>query len=630
MQPCIATARSWSGGWRQAVPSTEAAETGQMPGPATTWTAPSEALTAMIQSALVQSIISLPQAGDEEMDPADRVGRARASAEENIAAPGRSGFRRRGYRAEAGQRGRQKQLQEQGGRLEEMRGSDSASEAVSNTASATSCWGKPDMAMHATSDNLGSKLKATSAPRKIDLAEEMALHGVDVPQEISEAIPSNDAVFLGYQQRWFEDESPIMIAEKSRRTGLTWAEAGRNVINAAKPRRRGGCNTFYVGSKQEMALEYIAACALFARAFNELAEADVYEQTFWDEGKKEEILTYMIRFPKSGRKIQALSSRPSNLRGLQGDVVIDEAAFHESLEELLKAALALTMWGNKVRLISTHNGVDNPFNQYIQDAREGRKDYSVHRITLDDAIAEGLYKRICFVTGQEWSPEAEKAWRDGLYKNAPNTESADEEYGCIPKKSGGAYLSRVLIEQAMVQDHSIRIYRYEAPEGFEGWTPQMREDEIRTWCEENLLPELARLDPENTHSFGEDFARRGDLTVFTPLQISPTLRKREAFRVELRNLTYEAQRDIMFFICDRLPRVVGMAFDATGNGGYLAEQAALRYGPAVVEQVSLNLAWYAEWMPKLKGSSRPSTSSCPGTKARWTIFSRSRSRTAFQ
>ncbi|MDF5999814.1 hypothetical protein P4050_15975 [Pseudomonas aeruginosa] len=33
------------------------------------------------------------------------------------------------------------------------------------------------------------------------------MHGVDVPQEISEAIPSNDAVFLGYQ-RWFEDESP--------------------------------------------------------------------------------------------------------------------------------------------------------------------------------------------------------------------------------------------------------------------------------------------------------------------------------------------------------------------------------------------------------------------------------------
>ncbi|WP_213664294.1 hypothetical protein [Stutzerimonas stutzeri] len=444
-------------------------------------------------------------------------------------------------------------------------------------------------------------LKALTKPRKIDLTTELELHGVGVPQDMADAVPSAEPVFLPYQQRWFDDTSQIMIAEKSRRTGLTWAEAGRNVINAAKPRRRGGCNTFYVGSKQEMALEYIAACALFARAFNEMAQADVYEQTFWDDGRREEILAYMIRFPKSGFKIQALSSRPSNLRGLQGDVVIDEAAFHESLEELLKAALALTMWGNKVRLISTHNGVDNAFNSYIQDAREGRKDYSIHRITLDDALAQGLYKRICYVTNQEWSPEAEKEWRDKLYRNAPNVESADEEYGCVPKKSGGTYLSRVLIEQAMVNDHSIRIYRYEAPEGFEQWTPEMREAEIRAWCEENLAPELARLNARNRHTFGEDFARRGDLTVFTPLQIDPLLRKGVPFEVELRNLTYEAQRQVMFFICDRLPRLSGLAFDATGNGGYLAEQAALRYGAGIVDQVQLSLAWYALWMPKLKG-----------------------------
>lgn len=459
------------------------------------------------------------------------------------------------------------------------------------------------MAVHATSgDTLPIKgLTATSRPRRINLAEEMELHGVVVPQDMGDAQPINEPVFLGYQQRWFEDQSPIMIAEKSRRTGLTWAEAGRNVMNAAKPRMRRGCNTFYVGSKQEMALEYIAACALFAKAFNELAEADVFEQTFWDAGKKEEILAYMIRFPKSGFKIQALSSRPSNLRGLQGDVVIDEAAFHESLEELLKAALALTMWGNKVRLISTHNGVDNAFNSYINDAREGRKDYSVHRITLDEAIAEGLYQRICFVTGQIWSKEAERQWRAGLYKNAPNPESAAEEYGCVPKKSGGAYLSRVLIEAAMVADRSIEIYRYEAPPGFESWTTQMREAEVEQWCIDNLAPELARLSPMDRHVLGEDFARRGDLTVFCPLVIEPSLRKRVPFVVELRNLTYEQQRQVLFFILDRLPRFTGAAFDATANGGYLAEQAALKFGTALIDQVNLNLPWYALWMPKLKG-----------------------------
>ncbi|EBG1930841.1 hypothetical protein FH551_25240, partial [Salmonella enterica] len=440
------------------------------------------------------------------------------------------------------------------------------------------------------------RLVALTPPRKIDLAEQKALLGVDVPDSLD--LPKNMPVFLGYQAKWFKDESQICIAEKSRRTGLTWAEAGRNVITAAKPKRRGGRNVFYVGSKQEMALEYISACALFAKAFNQLAEADVYEQTLWDKDKKEEILTYMIRFPNSSFKIQALSSRPSNLRGLQGDVVIDEAAFHESLDELLKAAMALTMWGARVRIISTHNGVDNLFNQYIQDAREGRKDYSVHRITLDDAIADGLYKRICYVTGQEWSPQAEKKWRDDLYKNAPSKEDAEEEYGCVPKKSGGAYIPHALIELAMVR--GIPILTFEVPEDFLSRAAWLRESEINTWCEEHLKPLLTALNERSRYSFGEDFARRGDLTCFTLLEITEDLQKREAFRVELRNMPYQQQRQIMIYILERVTRLIGAAFDATGNGDFLAEAALERFGPEMVDSVQLSAKWYGEWMPKLK------------------------------
>ncbi|EJF5340930.1 hypothetical protein M8V30_000670 [Salmonella enterica] len=440
------------------------------------------------------------------------------------------------------------------------------------------------------------RLVALTPPRKIDLAEQKALLGVDVPESLD--LPKRMPVLLGYQVKWFEDESQICIAEKSRRTGLTWAEAARNVITAAKPRKRGGRNVFYVGSKQEMALEYISACALFARAFNQLAQADVYEQTFWDSEKKEEILTYMIRFPNSSFKIQALSSRPSNLRGLQGDVVIDEAAFHESLDELLKAAMALTMWGARVRIISTHNGVDNLFNQYIQEAREGRKDYSVHRITLDDAIADGLYKRICYVTGQVWSPQTEKKWRDDLYRNAPSKEDADEEYGCVPKKSGGAYIPHALIELAMVC--SVPILTFEAPEDFLSRAAWLRESEINAWCEAHLKPLLNALNEHSRYSFGEDFARRGDLTCFTLLEITEDLQKREAFRVELRNMPYDQQKQIMLYILTRVTRLIGAAFDATGNGGYLAEAAFERFGPELVDRVMLSAKWYGEWMPKLK------------------------------
>ncbi len=441
-----------------------------------------------------------------------------------------------------------------------------------------------------------TRLVKLTPPRKIDLAEQKALLGVDVPESLD--LPKRMPVLLGYQAKWFKDESQICIAEKSRRTGLTWAEAARNVITAAKPKKRGGRNVFYVGSKQEMALEYISACALFARAFNQLAQADVYEQTFWDSEKKEEILTYMIRFPNSSFKIQALSSRPSNLRGLQGDVVIDEAAFHESLDELLKAAMALTMWGARVRIISTHNGVDNLFNQYIQEAREGRKDYSVHRITLDDAIADGLYKRICYVTGQVWSPEVEKKWRDDLYRNAPSKEDADEEYGCIPKKSGGAYIPHALIELAMVR--GIPILTFEAPEDFLSRAAWLRESEINTWCEEHLKPLLNALNERSRYSFGEDFARRGDLTCFTLLEITEDLQKREAFRVELRNMPYQQQRQIMLYILTRVTRLIGAAFDATGNGDFLAEAALERFGPEMVDSVQLSAKWYGEWMPKLK------------------------------
>jgi hypothetical protein len=59
-------------------------------------------------------------------------------------------------------------------------------------------------------------------------------------------------------------------------------------------------------------------------------------------------------------------------------VIIDEAAFHEQLGELIKAAMALLMWGGQVHIISTHNGADNPFNELIQDIRAKKRPYSLH------------------------------------------------------------------------------------------------------------------------------------------------------------------------------------------------------------------------------------------------------------
>lgn len=402
-----------------------------------------------------------------------------------------------------------------------------------------------------------------------------------------------ESVLLPYQKAWVEDESELKVAEKSRRTGLTWAEAADAVLAAAAERSAGGTNHFYVGSTKDMAVEFIEACALWARAFNKAA-SEIEEEILEDEDR--DILTFNIKFA-SGCKIQALSSRPSNLRGRQGNVTIDESAFHDQLGEVLKAALALTMWGAKVRLISTHNGADSLFNELIRDSRAGKKRFSVHRITLDDACEQGLYRRICQVRGKPWSQPAEDQWKANLIRDTATREDALEEYYCVPKQGGGAYLSRALIEARMVD---APVLRYEGTAEFNAWPEHLREAEIRDWCESELRPLLQALDSSLLHVLGEDFGRSGDLTVLAPMALTQQLHRQVPFLVELRNVPFKQQEQILYYLCDRLPRFLAAALDARGNGQYLAEQAKYRYGAGRVEEVMLSQSWYLDNMPKLK------------------------------
>ncbi|WKS99781.1 terminase family protein [Gallibacterium salpingitidis] len=401
-------------------------------------------------------------------------------------------------------------------------------------------------------------------------------------------------LLLGYQKRWIADDSQLKIAEKSRRTGLTWAEAADDVLIASKTKADGGSDIFYIGSNKEMAREFIDACAMWSSKFNRAA-GEIQEELFEDEDK--DILTYVIYFA-SGYKIKALSSNPKNLRGMQGIVVIDEAAFHEKLAEVLKAALALTMWGAKVRLISTHNGVDNLFNQLIQDSRAGRKSYSIHTITLDDACKEGLYQRICQVSKQVWSPEKEAQWKAGLLRETATEEDALEEYYCVPKKSSGGYISRPLVDRA-TDNTKVKLV-FECDSRFITWTEEERETITLEWLLQVVLPHLEQLNTDYRHSFGVDFARTGDLSVFAVCACLPNTARHIELTLEIRNCPYNQQRQIMLFILKQLPRFIGAAFDATGNGGYLAEAALIRYGASMIEAVQLNDKWYREWMPKYK------------------------------
>lgn len=401
-----------------------------------------------------------------------------------------------------------------------------------------------------------------------------------------------DAVLLPYQQAWLADHSQVKIIEKSRRVGLSWAEAADSALTAAAANDNGGMDVWYVGYNQAMAQEFVRDVAFWAKHFNQAAEL-IGEQVLRDEDK--DIITYSIKF-SSGNRVTALSSRPSNLRGKQGVVVIDEAAHHDDLPSLIKAAMALLIWGGKVRIISTHFGVDNAFNSLIEDARAGKLPYSVHRVTFDDAVTQGLCKRVMAATGKVWSALAEAEWVAGI--RAIYSRNAAEELDCIPSQSGGAYLSRALIESRMSADTPV--LRFEAKDGFELQADYTREAHVLGWLEFTLKPILDTLPKLHRSTLGMDFGRSGDLSVIVPLIENQGLVRTTPFTLELRNVPFEQQRQILFYLADKLPRFAYAALDKTGNGAYLAEVTTQRYGAASVSEVSMSQTWYLENMPRMK------------------------------
>lgn len=404
-----------------------------------------------------------------------------------------------------------------------------------------------------------------------------------------EDVPPPD-VLITYQQVWMRDRAQVKVWEKSRRIGASYVEALDSAIEAAKSPEAGGQNTYYLSYNKEMTQQFTKDVAFWAKHINAVA-SEVEEVVLRDED--EDITVYRVKFA-SGFEVWGLPSVPRSLRSKQGRVVIDEAAFVDDLGELIKSAMALLMWGGCVRIMSTHNGDDNPFNTLVKDIREGRTPYSLHRTTLDDALTDGLYRRICLVGGKTWSETAEAAWREELiqfYK-----DGADEELFCIPQRSGTRYFTRDLLESCA--DPDVLVVRKACKDEFTFQSDEYRQAEFDRWFGDHLRgPLLAITGPS---FLGEDFARSGDLTCIEVDERAPDGRLLARVVIELRNVPFKQQWQTIKAVCQTLPNFAGGAFDSRGNGQQIAEYAAQEW-PGLVHQVMITARWYAENFPRLRG-----------------------------
>lgn len=416
---------------------------------------------------------------------------------------------------------------------------------------------------------------------------------------------TDDGVFLPYQNVLADTvfENKVTVVEKSRRTGYTWAAAGIAVLITGRQNRP--MPTYYMGYDLEMAREFIDVAAVWAKSFLILAK-DVEECVFEDPDNPEKnIKAFRIEF-SNGCKIVALPSVARVLRGKQGFFIIDEAAFIDDLKEVLKSALALLMWGGKGLILSTHNGDENEFNELVKDIRAEKKPYKLLRCTFDDALADGLFHKICEKTGVEWSEDGEKKFRQDTIDFYG--DDAEEELFCIPARGSGAYLTRALIEKCM--SDAAPVLRLSYKDDFAQYPKEIRESLIADWLEDHVEPVLGNQGG-GLQSFGFDFGRSGDLSVLWVVEEQQNLDVKTLFCVELSNLPHESQKQILFFILDRLQRFHHGAMDARGNGSYLAEACWQKYGSGKITQVMLSESWYRENMPPMKARFEDATIAIP-------------------
>jgi phage FluMu gp28-like protein len=347
------------------------------------------------------------------------------------------------------------------------------------------------------------------------------------------SIPS---FFLPYQRAWIDDHSPLKIIEKSRQIGLTYADACDSVRKAAHRTR---ANDVWVSSRDEpTARVYLNYCKRWAKALHYAAQ-DLGQQIIHHE---KDLTAHVLKF-STGFCIYSLSSSPDALVGKTGHIKLDEFAIHKDQRELFRVAKPCTTWGGQLSIISTHRGANSVFNEILRSIKEqgNPMGWSHHRVTLEDAVRDGLVERINLVTGQKHSRQQ---FIDELRSGCLDEEQWQQEYCCQPSDENSAFISWDLITAA------------EFPNCFKGF---------------NYLEQC-----ENPLYCGVDVARKKHLCVIdVGEKIGDVIWDR--YRLELHDKTFSEIEHELWRILS-FPKLRRCCIDATGLGMQLAERAKERFG----------------------------------------------------
>ncbi len=253
--------------------------------------------------------------------------------------------------------------------------------------------------------------------------------------------------FLPYQIAWLEDMSQIKIYEKSRRIGLTYAQAFEDVRDCAgllydeKTGKNPPMDVWFSSNNESNAREYIDYCKKYARALNTVFDAMEETVIINDE----EIFTLRMNFA-NGKKITGLSSSPNMLHGKGGKIVLDEFARRDNEFEVWEAASpAGIVWGYPIRVISTHRGKSSLFFSFLKRIAKGKLKWSRHKTTFIDAVRQGLADK---VFRKKCTKAEQDAYIESVKESAGDDTIWNQQYMCDPQEGDETLVKRPLMELA--------------------------------------------------------------------------------------------------------------------------------------------------------------------------------------
>lgn len=206
-------------------------------------------------------------------------------------------------------------------------------------------------------------------------------------EEFRQALDTVLGSFLPYQRKYIADTERFVVYEKAVRTGVTYSHAFKS--SRKRTFRLPGLkksNELFASKNRTTAGEYLNYLRRWGEFWNELLGEKLIDLSTWT--------SEIARFPYGD--VYILSSDPNAFRGMEGDVTLDEFAFHEQQPALFAAAQSRIQWlpDGQVSLISSHSHPETTFMQLAERARAGRKDWSLHRTTIYDAVAQGLATKV--------------------------------------------------------------------------------------------------------------------------------------------------------------------------------------------------------------------------------------------